>query len=80
LGGLGFAGAGYEVLDGFGPSGEVEGEAVLEQDGGDGAAALEDEFGFRAEDDGSEFEHPTWGGKAEGHAPGFAQIREEVLV
>lgn len=54
----GCAGAGGEVGGGFGPGGKLEVEAAAKQDGGDDAAAFEDEFGFGVKKEGSDLEHP----------------------
>lgn len=70
----------YEVLGCFGPAGEVECEAVLEEERGDGAAGLEDQFSFGAEEEGADLEHPGGGGKSDGHAPRAAQVAQEVAV
>jgi hypothetical protein len=67
-------------LGGFGPGGVVEGEAVFEEDAGGDAAAFEDEFGFGAEEEGANREHPAGGGEAEALAPGSAEIAHKGEV
>ncbi len=58
----------------------MEGEAILEETGGDDAAAFEDEFGFGAEEEGADLEHPVRGGETDGDAPSLAQGSHEFGV
>lgn len=72
--------AGDQVVGSLGPGGVFEGEACGLKAGGDDLAAFEDEFGLRSHQEGADFEHPGGGGKADGGAPGLAELAHEVAV
>lgn len=47
-----------QIACGIPPIGVLELETMLEQSGGNNAAALQNEFGFRTHEDGTDLEHP----------------------
>src|SRR5271165_3042419 len=69
-----------EIFGGFGPIGELEIEAGVEKVGGDDAAALEDQFGFRAEKESGDGQEWARGRKSVGHAGGIAQGGHELAI
>jgi hypothetical protein len=53
---------------------------MLEQSGGDNAAALQNEFGFRTHEDGTDLEHPFVYGEAEPDATRRTKYLDELCV
>src|SRR5215472_17708701 len=62
------------------PIGITKLEAGLEQSSGHNPAALQDELGLGAQEDGAEFQHPFRGGQAQANAASSAESSHEVAV
>src|SRR5687768_6689000 len=69
-----------EVSRSRAPRWKLEPEALLEQARGNDAAALQDEFGFSAHEEGADFEHPCADRHTEGDAGRFTQQAHEIRV
>ncbi len=78
LGGL--APAGDQVAGGGRPFGEKKLEAGGEQAAGHDAAAFEDEFGFRAHEEGTDLDEPCGRRQREARAPRFAKGPHEIGI
>src|SRR4051812_25083930 len=72
--------AGEEVLEGGVELRVAEAVAGGEEAGGEDAAALEEEFGFRLEDESADLQHPGGRGQADGLAADFAEGAHELAV
>jgi hypothetical protein len=55
-------------------------EAGVEETAGDDLAALQNEFGFGAHEEGADLDHPRGCGKTDASAPGFAYRTEKVAI
>jgi hypothetical protein len=62
------------------PEGEGELKTGGEEAAGNDLAALENELGFGAHEEGADLDHPRGGGEADACAPGFANGTQEVAI
>ena len=69
-----------QIECGIPPIRVLELETMLEQSGGNNAAALQNEFGFRTHEDGTDLQHPFLCGKAEPDAARLTKYLHEVCV
>jgi len=69
-----------EVAGGGGPGGEVEVEAVFQEEAGGDLTAFQDQLGFGAHGEGAYFEHPAGCGEADGLIPGLAECLHELAI
>ena len=69
-----------DLVEGGAQLGVVEMEAGGEKSGGDYSSAFQEELGFGAQDEGADFEHPLFGGEADGFVAGLAAGAHELLV
>src|SRR5258708_18242803 len=60
--------------------GKFELKGFGEETAGDDLAALQDELGFGAHEEGADLDHPRGCGQADAGAPGFADGAEEVAI